>query len=414
MSKRKFDYVIIGGGLAASAAVDGIREVDEDGTIVVLADEADPPYHRPPLSKEYMQAPDAPRDLLYVKPSGWFDEQQRITLLENTVVDRIDTDRLTATTEDGDVYRGNRLLIATGGHARQLPVPGFGLGGVHTLRTAADAEAIRGEARSAHRVALVGAGFIGMEVAATLTKVDAEPIVIDVEDRVWASVFPTPVSRFLQRYFEERGVRFQLGVGVRALEGTTRVQRVILEDGDELPADLVVIGVGLEPNDQLGREAGLAVADGIVVDSYCETTAGHIYAAGDVARHPDPVFGDLVRTEHWDHARAQGRIAGRNMAGAREPYEHVSYFYTNVFDLSINVIGRTGDAERTIVSGELDSGRSVVYCVTDGRLSGTILINANDALEECRELVRRRPTLDDLLERLGPEGSAEMVNTGQA
>jgi NADPH-dependent 2,4-dienoyl-CoA reductase/sulfur reductase-like enzyme len=192
------------------------------------------------------------------------------------------------------------------------------------------------------------------------------------------------------------------------------VQRVSLEDGDELPADLVVIGVGLQPNDQVARESGLAVTDGVVVDSYCETTAGHVYAAGDVAVYPDPVFGDLVRTEHWDHAREQGKTAGRNMAGAREPYEHVSYFYTHVFDLSINVIGRTGDADRTIVSGELGSGRSVVYCTTDGRLTGTIMINANDALEECRELMRQRPTIDELLDRLGPEGSAELVNTGSA
>ena len=181
---------------------------------------------------------------------------------------------------------------------------------------------------------------------------------------------------------------------------------------DEIPADLVVVGVGLEPDDQLAREAGLAVTDGVVVDSYCETTAGHGYAAGDVACHPDPVFGDLVRTEHWDHARAHGRVAGMNMAGAREPYDHVSYFFTHVFDLSINVFGRTGDAERTIVSGELDSGRSIVYCVAEGRLTGAILINANDAMDECRELIRERPTIDELLDRLGPEGSAEMVNTG--
>jgi 3-phenylpropionate/trans-cinnamate dioxygenase ferredoxin reductase subunit len=414
LSKFEFDYVIVGGGLAASSAIDGIREMDDDGTVAVLGEEADPPYHRPPLSKEYMQAPETPRDLLYVKPSGWYEGQAGVTLVSGVVVDQLDTSRLTVTTQAGDSYVAGRLLLATGGRARALPVPGFALAGVHTLRTADDAEAIRTHAGSAHRVALVGAGFVGMELASTLTKMDAEPIVIDVADHVWGSVFPGPVSSFLQHYFEERGVRFLLGAGVSALEGTDHVQRVILDDGDELPADLVVIGVGLSPNDHLALEAGLAVADGIVVDSFCETTTGHIYAAGDVARYPDPVFGDLVRTEHWDHARAQGKIAGRNMAGAREPYEHVPYFFTHVFDLSINVMGRTGDADRTIVSGELGSGRSVVYCVTDGRLSGTILINANDAMDECRELVRQRPTVDDLLGRLGPEATAQVVNTGSA
>jgi len=412
LKTREFDYVIVGGGLAASSAVDGIREVDEDGTIVILSEEEDPPYHRPPLSKEYMQTAGAPRDLLSIKPTGWFDEQPGITLIGSALVDRLVVARLTAITEGGDAYRGSRLLLATGGRARVLPVPGLALDGVHTLRTAGDSEVIRAAARRADRVALVGAGFVGMELASTLRKIDVDVTVIDGADRVWTSVFPPPVSRFLQRYFEERGVQIVLGADVAALEGTGGVERVILADGEKIPADLVVIGVGLQPNDQVAREAGLAVTDGIVVDAYGETTAGNIYAAGDVACHPDPVFGDLVRTEHWDHARAQGRLAGRNMAGVRDAYEHVSYFFTHVFDLSINVFGRTADAERTIVSGELGSGRSVVYCVVDGRLSGTILMNANDAMDECRELVRDRPTIEELLDRLGPEGAAELMVTG--
>lgn len=414
MSTKTFDYVIIGGGLTAASAVDGIRELDEDGTIAVLSDEEDPPYHRPPLSKEYMQSAEAPRDLLAVKPVGWWDAQDNVKLVLDARVDQLDPATLTVTTESGKRYRGSRLLIATGGRPRALPVDGVELDRVHTLRTADDAEAIRARAARAPRVALVGAGFIGMELAATLKRLDADPIVMDVEERVWPRVFPAPVSAFLRRYFEERGVRFVLGSAVTALEGADRVDRVLLDGGEEFPVDMVVIGVGLVPNDQLAREGGLAVTDGIVVDSYCETTAGHIYAAGDVACYPDPVFGGLVRTEHWDHARAQGKVAGRNMAGAREPYDHLSYFFTHVFDLSINVFGRTGDAERTIVSGALGSERSVVYCVSEGRVCGAILINANDAMDEVRELVRDRLTLDELMDRLGPEGSAEMVNTGTA
>ena len=414
MSTTDFDYVIVGGGLAAASAVDGIRELDEDGTIAVLSDETDPPYHRPPLSKEYLQSAEAPRDLLAVKPVGWWDAQENITLVLDARADQLDAAGLTVTTESGSRYRGSRVLIATGGRPRALPMEGVGLEGVHTLRTAEDAEAIRTAAARAPRVALIGAGFIGMELAATLKRLDADPIVLDVEERVWPRVFPGPVSEFLRRYFEERGVRFVLGSPVTAIEGTDRADRVILDDGEEFPVDMVVIGVGLVPNDQIAREGGLAVTDGVVVDSYCETTAGHVYAAGDVACYPDPVFGGLVRTEHWDHARAQGKVAGRNMAGAREPYDHLSYFFTHVFDLSINVFGRTGDADRTIVSGELGSERSVVYCAAEGRVCGAILINANDAMDECRELVREGVTLDELLDRLGPEGSAEMVNTGTA
>jgi len=407
-----FEYVIVGGGLAASAAVDGIREVDEDGSIAVLTDESEPPYHRPPLSKEYLQTPEAPRDLLYVKPSGWFEDQRGVTLFTRTRADRLDPERLVVTTESGESLEGSRILLATGGRARTLPIQGLGMKGIQTLRTVEDSEKIRSEAPGAHQVALVGAGFVGMELAATLRKLDVDPVVIDVADRVWCTVFPPPVSRFLKRYFEERGVRFLLEREVAALDGGERVERVVLADGDEVPADLVVVGVGIQPNEQIAREAGLAVQDGIIVDSYCETTAGHVYAAGDVARYPDPVFGGLVRTDHWDHARAQGKAAGRNMAGRREPFDHLSYFFTHVFDLSINVFGRTRDAERTIVSGELGSGRSVVYCVSGDRLTGTILINANDAMDECRALVRERLHLDALLERIAPDQSADMLIKG--
>lgn len=409
---QEFDYVIVGGGLTAAAAVDGIREIDEDGSIAVLTDESEPPYHRPPLSKEYLQTPEAPRDLLYVKPSGWFEDQRGLTLFTKTRADRLDSERLVVTTESGETLHGSRILLATGARARTLPIQGLGMKGILTLRTVEDSEKIREEAPGASQVALVGAGFVGMELAATLKKLDVDSVVIDVADRVWSTVFPVPISRFLQRYFEERGVRFLLGRDVTALEGGERVERVRLADGDEVAADLVVVGVGIQPNEQLAREAGLAVQDGVIVDSYCETTAGHVYAAGDVARYPDPVFGGLVRTDHWDHARAQGKAAGRNMAGEREPFDHLSYFFTHVFDLSINVFGRTGETERTIVSGELGSGRSVVYCVAGDRLTGAVLINANDAMDECRELVRERPHLDAVLERIDPDQSADMLIKG--
>ncbi len=397
---REFDYVIVGGGLAASSAVDGIREVDATGSIGVFTDEPDPPYHRPPLSKEYFQAEEAPRELLHVKPAGWFEDQSGLTLFTDMRVDRLDSDELVVHTADGEANRGGRILIATGGHPRTLPVPGATLAGVATLRTAADSEELRAAARHATRVVLVGAGFIGMELASTLQKIEVEALVVELAPEVWASVFPEAVSSFLRRYFEDRGVRFMVGSAVAAFEGSDHLTRVVLESGEEIATSLAIVGVGIEPNEQLASEAGVAVQDGIVVDTFGESTAAHIYAAGDVARFPDPVFGELVRTEHWDHAKAHGKLVGRNMAGAREAYDHLSYFFTHVFDLSINVFGRTASSDRIIVSGELGSGRSIVYCTTDERLTGIILINANDAMEECRELVRARPSVDDLLKTL--------------
>ncbi len=397
---QEFQYLIVGGGLTAASAVDGIRDVDPDGSIAILTDEGEPPYHRPPLSKEYLQTPDAPRELLHVKPAGWFDEQPGVTLLSETSAARIDAQALSVTIASGEEIRGKRILIATGGRPRTVSLPGADLPGVFTLRSVEDAEAIRDAAKRADRAVLIGSGFIGMELAASLRKFDVEPVVVELQDRVWPRMLPESLSGFMQGYFEDRGVVFRTGVTVDAIEGNDRVAAVILDGDVRIPCDVVVVGVGMSPNDGIAAKAGLGVQDGIVVDGFAETTAGHVYAAGDVARFPDPVFNDLTRLEHWDHAKAHGRLAGRNMAGEREAYDHVSYFFTNVFDLSINVFGRTEAADRAIVSGELGSGRSVVYCATDERLQGTILLNANDAMDECRELVRERPTTEDLLARL--------------
>ncbi len=448
---RDFDYVIVGGGLAASAAVDGIREADPTGSIGILTDEQDPPYHRPPLSKEFLQTENAPRELLHVKPARWFANDPNLALFTDTRVERLDARAMTVCTAGGGAVRGRRILVATGGRARAIPVPGSDLAGVTTLRSVEDSERLRLAAQRAESVVSVGAGFIGMEVASTLSKAGLNVTVAEVEKRVWSGVFPEAMSHFLQRHFEERGVRILLGSGVSKFvdapefgayrqaqrasatglpdapgarrspprppvdgedaEESGKLSRVILDNGEDIRADVAVVGIGMAPNDELAAEAGLAVRDGIVVDACCETTAPHIYAAGDVARYPDPRTGRIERTEHWDHAKAHGRQAGRNMAGADEPYDHLSYFFTNVFDLGINVIGRTANAESAVVSGELGAGRSIVYCVEDDRLAGTILINAAGAMEDCRRLVARRPTVKELLSEF--ENARPQVGEGR-
>jgi NADPH-dependent 2,4-dienoyl-CoA reductase/sulfur reductase-like enzyme len=408
---QEFQYLIVGGGLAAASAVDGIREVDPHGSIGVLTDEATPPYHRPPLSKEYLQTPEAPRDLLYVKPDGWFEEQEALALRMEDAVVSLDPRMLTVTTESGAVFKGERILLATGGRPRTLSLPGPRLERAFTLRSVEDAEAIRDAAREAQSALLIGAGFVGMELAASLRKFDVDPLVIEYRERVWPAMLPEAVAGFIQAYFEERGVVFLLGTRVEELRGSERVESAILDTGEEVPCDLVVQGVGLVPNVELASAAEMAVQDGIVVDQFCETSHGHIYAAGDVARFPDPLSGEPTRVEHWDHAKAHGKLAGRNMAGQREAYDHLSYFFTNAFDLSINVFGEPAVSDQSIVSGVLGSARSVVYCASEGRLCGTILINANDALDECRELVRLGLTIEEVRERLvrfgGPDAEVE-------
>ncbi len=396
MRTRDFDYIIVGGGLAAASAVDGIRELDKRGTIVLLTDETEPPYHRPPLSKEYLQTADAPRSLLHVKPEGWFESEAGVTLLLETSIVSLDPRSMTVAAASGEVFRGRRILLATGGRPRTLSVPGGNLEGVYSLRTVEDAEAIRTAAQHASRAVLVGAGFIGMELAASLVKLGIDPVVVELEDRVWTRMLPPELSRFVADYFEARGVEFRLGPAVREFGGEGRLEYALLDDGERIGCELAVTGIGILPNVELARAAAMAVDDGILVDAYGETSHGYIYAAGDVARYPDALSGEPTRVEHWDHAKTHGRTVGRNMAGAEEPYDHLAYFFCHVFDLSLNVFGRPEAADRLLIAGELDSGRAIVYCGAGGRLVGAVLVNAADALDECRELVRRAPDLDEL------------------
>jgi len=395
-----FDYLIVGGGLAAAS-------VDEEGSIAVLSEEEEPPYHRPPLSKEFLQAPaGAPRSLLHVKPEGWFEEEAGARLLLGKRVTRLDPDSMRVETASGETHSAGRILLATGGRPRTLPVPGADLDGVETLRTAEDSERIRERAREADRAILVGAGFIGMELASAFTELDVRPTVVEVEDRVWGRMLPGRLSDWMRSYFEDRGVDFRLEESVDAFVGDGGLEAAELSGGDRLACGLAVVGVGIRPSQELAAEAGLAVDDGIVVDRRAETGAEGIHAAGDVARYPDPVFGDRVRVEHWDHAKAHGRLAGRNMAGADEGYEHLSYFFTDVFDLSLNVYGRPTSVDRTVLRGSLEGAAEegcLAFGERDGRVVSSLLINDQEGMEACRRLVRARAPFDERLADPGAE-----------
>ena len=392
---REYDYIIVGGGLAAASAVEGIRERDTDGSILMLTEESEPPYNRPPLSKDYLQTPEIPRELLHVKPDGWFEDAGVTLELEQRVLS-LDPHERTVISARGNDYRGERVLIATGGRARELAVLGTDLDGIHTLRRVEDAEAIRAAAPSIERAVLVGAGFIGMELAASLRHHGVETVVVEQADRVWPRLLPSRLAAPVQAYFEERGVGFRLGHGVTGFGGDGRLETVELDDGSRIGCQMAVVGVGIAPNHELAQAAGLAVQDGIVVDPFGETSHGYIYAAGDVARFPDPTFGDRARVEHWDHARAHGRVVGANMAGGRAEYGHTSYFFSDVFDLSINALGRTADAEEIEIGGALGDGRLVALTANAGVLSGVLLVNAAAELDAARALLARRTEMSEL------------------
>ena len=386
---RGFDYLIVGGGLAAVSAVDGIRELHPDASIAILSDETEPPYQRPPLSKEFLQYPDVPRSLLYVKPEGWYDEQASLQLVTRQKAMTLDPGAMRVTTARGTVYGAPRILLATGGRAKNLAVAGRDLPGVFTLRDVEDSEAIRAAGIEGTEAVLIGAGFVGMELAASLSAHGVSSTVVEALDRAWPRLLPPELARWVAGYFEERGVSFRFNAAVEGFVGEEKLEAV-LAGGRSIPCDFAVVGVGMDPCDGLASDAGLAVDDGIQVDAFGETSHPHIYAAGDVARFPDPVFGGRTRVEHWEHAREHGRRVGRNMTGERVPYDHLSHLFSRVFDLNVNVVGRPAAASEIVRWGEPGEGPSVTFGLAEGRVSGVVLLDAPAELEHARTLVRSR------------------------
>ena len=384
-----FDYLIVGGGLAAVSAVDGILEVHPDSRIALITEESDPPYQRPPLSKEFLQYADVPRSLLYVKPEDWFDQHANLRLVVRQKAMELDPRGMTVTSARGNVFGAPRILIATGGRARLLDVPGHDLEGIFRLRTVEDSEAIRDAAIAGSRAVLVGAGFVGMELAASLTSHDIASVVVEEQGQVWTRLLPGDLSRWMRAHYEKRGVSFRLDATVERFVGRGRVEAVEV-GAESITCDFAVVAVGMTPCDGIAADAGLAVADGIRVDAFGETSHPHIYAAGDVARFPDPVFGDHSRVEHWEHAREHGRLVGRNMAGDREPYDLVSHFFSRAFDLSLDAVGWPTLADETMVWGKAGDGPCVTFGIAEGRLCAVVMLDASQELEAARALVRAR------------------------
>ncbi len=384
-----FDYLIVGGGLAAVSAVDGILEVDPGSRIALVTEEAEPPYQRPPLSKEFLQYPDVPRSLLFVKPEDWFEQQANVELVARQKALELDPRGMTVTSARGNVFGAPRILLSTGGRARHLDVPGYDLDGIFTLRSVEDSEAIRDAAIAGSRAVLVGAGFVGMELAASLTSHDVTSVVVEEQERVWTRILSPDLSRWMRAHYEERGVSFRLGSAVARFVGRGRIEAVEV-GAESIACDFAVVGVGMTPCDGIAGDAGLAVADGIRVDAFGETSHPHIYAAGDVARFPDPVFGGHTRVEHWEHAREHGRLVGRNMAGEREPYDLLSHFFSRAFDLSLDAVGWPALADETMVWGEPGEGPCATFGLLKGRLCAVVLLDASAELEAARVLVGAR------------------------
>ncbi|GAB1717202.1 MAG: FAD-dependent pyridine nucleotide-disulfide oxidoreductase [Nitrobacter sp.] len=324
--------VIVGGGAAGFAAAEMLRRQDYKGGIVMLSSDDAAPVDRPNLSKDYL-AGSAPEDWLPLRPDDFY-QQAGIDLRLGTTVTAIDPDKRQLTTTGGAVGY-DRLLLATGAEPLRLPIPGANLPHVHTLRTLKDCRAIIGAAKSAGRVVVIGASFIGLEVAASLRARDIEVHVVAPELRPMERILGAEMGDFVRALHEEHGVVFHLEDTVAAIGE----QKVTLKSGGTLGADFVVFGVGVKPRLELAEKAGLKIDRGVLVNEFLETSAPGIYAAGDIARWPDSHSGENIRVEHWVVAQRQGQVAARNMLGHREKFDAVPFFWSQHYDVPINYAG---------------------------------------------------------------------------
>jgi NADPH-dependent 2,4-dienoyl-CoA reductase/sulfur reductase-like enzyme/nitrite reductase/ring-hydroxylating ferredoxin subunit len=367
--------VIVGGGAAGLAAADMLRRERYEGPIVMVGADEDPPVDRPNLSKDYL-AGEAQDDWIPMWPPELYAEK-RIELLLRSRVASLDTSRRAVLFENGSRREFGAILIATGADPVHLPVPGADGPNVLYLRSFANSRALVERAQSAKHVVVVGASFIGLEVAASLRARNISVDVVAPERFPLERVMGVEVGRYIQSLHESHGVVFHLGQTASAVDGRT----VTLSGGGTLDADFVVMGVGVRPAISLAQQAGLAIDRGISVNEYLETSAAGIFAAGDVARWPDPHTGERIRVEHWVVAERQGQIAARNMLGHREAFDAVPFFWSQHYDVTIRYVGHAEQWDEVTIEGTFASGCSVTYLRSGKRLAVATMGRDRESLE---------------------------------
>ena len=383
---------MIGGGQAAGRAVEAMRAAGFEGAITLMAEEPHLPYERPPLSKNVLVGEDPP-ETTQIHGADFY-RGHGIALRLGTRAETIDRAQRSIGLSDGSTLTYDKLLIATGAKLRKLGIPGAELDGVCYLRSRQDSlEIQRRLAPDAHLV-IVGGGYIGLEVAAAAVKRGCRVTVVELLDRVMARAVAPEIGRAFLDYHREAGIAFHLGVGVEAFAGTSAVQAVRCSGGLELPADLVVVGVGVEPATELAEAAGLAVDDGIIVDEYCRTADPAIYAAGDVTNHPNPLLGRRVRLESWQNAQNQAIRAARNMCGEAEAYAEIPWFWSDQYDINLQMVGLPEDWDRVVFRGSAEERKFTALYLKDGRLVGANCVNNARDIRPCRELIARGKALD--------------------
>lgn len=386
--------VILGAGQAASQAVVSLRMEGYEGPITLIGDEAEPPYQRPPLSKKFL-AGEIGFDRVELKPLEFY-EKANCTLMLGTRATAVDAKAHTVTTSDGHKIGYTKLLIATGSRVREINVPGFDLEGVHYLRSVGDVNEIQSHFKTGAKMVVVGGGYIGLEVAAVARKNGLDVTVLETADRVMARVVDPIVSTFYERIHREEGVHIQTGVTVVGFEGKDgKVSGVDIGTGTPVPCDFVVVGIGIIPNTELGESAGLKIEDGIVVDECTRTSDPDIFSAGDCTNHPSGVYGKRLRLESVQNAIEQGKSAAAAMMGKEKPYNQVPWFWSDQYDLKLQIAGLSAGYTQAVTRGNPESDRSfAVFYLKDGVLVAVDAVNSPPEFMMSKTLIAKHAKLD--------------------
>jgi NADPH-dependent 2,4-dienoyl-CoA reductase/sulfur reductase-like enzyme len=386
MPERFYPYIIIGGGLAGAAAVDGIRRHDASGSILLISAEHDAPYDRPPLSKKLWTGGKRV-DEIFVHPAPFYTEHG-IELKLATDVATLDAAAHTVRDAAGNGFRYNKLLLATGGTPRRLAIPGGDLEGISYYRTLSDYRQMRTAAAPGKSALVIGGGFIGSEMAASLCVNQIRVTMVFPDEWLVKRVFPEPLGRALTDYYRSKGITLLTQDAPTSIRQNGAGYTVNTASGRECPADFIIAGLGIKPNTSLAKAAGLKTGDGIVVDEFLRTSHPDVYAAGDVAFFPEQVLGPR-RIEHWDNAISQGAHAGRNMAGANQPFTDMPYFFSDLFEFGYEAVGDVNTRLETFADWQEPNKTGVIYYLDHGRVRGAMMCNVWEKVDAARELIRK-------------------------
>jgi 3-phenylpropionate/trans-cinnamate dioxygenase ferredoxin reductase component len=386
-------HVIVGASLAGAKAAETLREEGFDGRVVMVGSEEERPYERPPLSKDYLRG-EVDREKVYVHDESFYVEHDIELRLGRTALS-LDTANAQLELDDGDQLSYDRLLLATGAEPRRLSVPGAELDGVFYLRSVRDSDALRQRLDRGGAVVVVGAGWIGAEVAASARQRGLDVTVVEPASVPLERVLGKEIGAVYRDIHTDQGVRVLMGTGVEAFEGDGVVERVRTSDGQVIDCDFVVVGVGVQPRTTLAAQAGIAVDNGVLVDEHLQTSVPGVFAAGDVANSDHPFYGERIRVEHWANALNQGPVAARNMVGHNVAYDRLPYFFSDQYDVGMEYTGFARASDRVVFRGDPSTREFVAFWLVEDRVVAGMNVNVWDVTDSIKRLISERVVVDD-------------------